>query len=103
MCCFLRQVNAGQLQAIFRGGFNPLAGQALHPIPHNDCVVDGVGVDGNPSCKMWGWYWDGNDTSLFSFWWLVYLRARVHAFCKCILSLVYSVSLFAVAPPHSTL
>jgi hypothetical protein len=40
-------------------GMNPLAGQALHPIPHNDCVVDGVGVDGNPSCKMWGWYWDG--------------------------------------------
>jgi len=67
-----------------------MAGQALHPIPHNDCVVDGVGVvcrprvlspcllptrlcvaqslltpcprkqDGNPSCKMWGWYWDGN-------------------------------------------
>jgi hypothetical protein len=21
-----------------------MAGQALHPIPHNDCVVDGVGV-----------------------------------------------------------
>ena len=31
----------------------------LAPIPHNDCVVDGIGEDGNPSCKKWGWYWDG--------------------------------------------
>jgi len=28
-------------------------------IPHNGCVVDGVGVDGNVPCKQWGWYWDG--------------------------------------------
>ncbi len=26
------------------GGFKAMGGQALHPIPHNDCVVDGVGV-----------------------------------------------------------
>ena len=32
---------------------------ALTSIPHNDCAVDSVGVDGNPACRMWGWYWDG--------------------------------------------
>jgi hypothetical protein len=29
--------------------------QALTSIPHNDCAVDSVGVDGNPACRMWGW------------------------------------------------
>ena len=48
------QVNAAQLQAMM-GGVNVVPGQALHPIPHNDCVVDGVGVDKNAPCKMWGW------------------------------------------------
>mmetsp|Transcript_77168 Transcript_77168/g.113010 ORF Transcript_77168/g.113010 Transcript_77168/m.113010 type:complete len:91 (+) Transcript_77168:33-305(+) len=51
-------INSGQLQAML-GGTNFAQKQSLHPIPHNDCVVDGVGVDGNVPCKSWGWYWDG--------------------------------------------